>query len=79
MLLVGAAVGAAFMLSHLYRTANAHEADDQEERCRSIEELGESEPGQLSACLTRLTRLRAAERAREAPPTRTLDSARQSP
>jgi hypothetical protein len=77
--LVGAAVGGMFLLSHLYRTPSTHPADDQEEQCRTIEESGEDDTGQLAACLAKLARLRAAERAREAPPTRTLDSARQSP
>jgi hypothetical protein len=78
-LLVGAGVGAVFLLSHLYRTPSAHEADDQEGTCRAIQESNyEEHPGELADCFARLSRLRAAER-REAPPTRTLDSVRPSP
>ena len=78
-LLVSAAVAGVLLLSHLSRTPSAHQADDQEEQCLAIQESGEEEPGQLADCLAKLSRLRAAEHARETPPTRTLDSARQSP
>jgi hypothetical protein len=78
-LLVGAALAGVFLLSHLSRTPSAHQIDDQEEQCLAIQDSGEEEPGQLADCLAKLSRMRAAERGRETAPTRTLDSARQSP
>jgi hypothetical protein len=78
-LIVGAGVGAVFLLSHLTRAPSAHEADDQEEACRTIEESGEEKPGELANCLKRLSHLRAVEHDRTASSARTLDSVRQSP
>ena len=79
-LLVGAAAAGAFLLSHISRAPSAHQADDQEEQCQAIEESGEEESGSSSpTALPKLSRLRAVEHARETPPTRTLDSVRQSP
>jgi hypothetical protein len=78
-LIVGAGTGALFLLSHLARPARTHQADDQEEQCRIIEESGEDTPGELSDCQSRVAYLRAVERAAQTPPARSLDSVRQSP
>ena len=78
-LIVGAGAVALFLLSHLARTPGTHQADDQEERCRIIEESGEASPGELADCQAKLAYLRAVERATQTPPARTLDSVRQSP
>jgi hypothetical protein len=78
LLLLGAGVAAVFLLAHFSRAPGAHEADDQEGTCRTIQESNEEEyPGQLADCFAKLSRLRAAERSREA--TRALDSVRRSP
>lgn len=79
LLIVGAGVGAVFLLSHLTRVPSAHEADDQEEACRTIEESGEEEVGELANCLKKLSHLRAVEHDREASSARALDSVRRSP
>ena len=72
--------GRRFLLSHLSRATSAHQADDQEEMCRMIEEAGEEEyPGQLADCFKKLSQMRAAERGRDAFQTRALDSVRLSP
>jgi len=64
LILLGAAVGGAFLLSHLSREPSAHQADDQEQLCRAIEESGEEDyVGQLAECRTKLARLRVIEHA----------------
>lgn len=79
-LIVGAGVAGVFLLSHLSRATSAHQADDQEEMCRMIEEGGEEEyPGQLADCFKKLSQMRAAERGRDASQARTLDSVHLSP
>ena len=63
-LVVCAAVGGVFLLSHLSREPSVHQADDQEEICRVIEEAGEEDyVGQLAECQSKLARLRAIEHA----------------
>jgi hypothetical protein len=78
-LLVGATVAGAFFLSHIARPENAHQADDQEEQCRAIEESGEEFEGELSECQTKLARLRAIEHHEMSTTPATLDSTRPSP
>ena len=79
MLLLGAAVAAVFLLSHIARPQNTHQADDQEEQCRAIEESGEEYEGELSECQTKLARLRAIEHHQLSATPATLDSTRQAP
>jgi hypothetical protein len=79
MFLVGAAVVGVFLLSHLSRKPSAHEADDQEQECRAIEEGGEDYAGQLANCNTKLARLRLIEHGRSVRPATALDSIRPSP
>jgi hypothetical protein len=79
MLLIGAAVAGVFLLSHISRPENTHQADDQEEQCRAIEESGEEVEGELSDCQTRLARLRAIEHHQTNAAAVTLDSVRQAP
>lgn len=62
-LLVGAAVGGVFLLSHISRPTRTHQADDQEAQCRAIEEDGEEYAGELAECQTKLARLRVIEHA----------------
>ena len=62
MLLLCAAVAGVFLLSHVARPQNMHQADDQEEQCRAIEEAGEDYVGELAACQSKLARLRLLER-----------------
>lgn len=62
MLLLCAAVAGVVLLSHLSRPENTHQADDQEEVCRAIEEAGEDYVGELAACQAKLARLRVMER-----------------
>jgi hypothetical protein len=64
LLFVSAAVAGVLFLAHLSRVPNAHQADDQEEQCRIIQESGEEYAGQLSACQAKVARLRLMERAR---------------
>jgi hypothetical protein len=76
-LLVGAVAAGAFLLSHISRAPSTHQADDQEERCRLIEESEDEEyAGELAECQQKLARLRVIE---HATPPSTLDSIRQSP
>jgi len=79
MLLLGAAAAGVFLLSHISRPQNAHEADDQEEACRAIEETGEDFAGQLADCQMKLARLKAIEHHQRSATAPTLDSTRQSP
>lgn len=80
MLLLCAAVAGVFLLSHVSRPQNVHEADDQEEQCRAIEEAGEEYEGELAACQAKLARLRMIEHHQmNAAPSLTLDSLHQSP
>jgi len=80
MLLVCAAVAGVFLLSHVLRAENTHEADDQEEGCRAIEVEGEEYAGELAACRAKLARLRAIEHHQmNAAPLQTLDSLHQAP
>jgi hypothetical protein len=79
MLLVSAAVAGVFFLSHISRPENTHQADDQEEQCRSIEESGEEFEGELSECQTKLARLRAVEHHQMSATPVTLDSTHSSP
>ena len=79
MLLLGAAAAGVFLLSHISRPQNAHEADDQEEACRAIEETGEEFEGQLADCQMKLARLKAIEHHQRSATAPTLDSTRQSP
>jgi Spy/CpxP family protein refolding chaperone len=79
MLLVGAAVAGVFFLSHIARPENTHQADDQEEQCRMIEESGEEIEGELSECQTKLARLRAIEHHQMSATPATLDSTHPSP
>ena len=78
-LLVGAAVAGVFFLSHISRPENTHQADDQEEQCRMIEESGEEIEGELSACQTKLARLRAIEHHQMSATPAALDSIHPSP
>ena len=64
MLLLSAAVAGVFLLSHVSRPQNTHQADDQEEQCRAIEEAGEEYVGELAECQSKLARLRLIERER---------------
>lgn len=79
MLLLGAAATGVFLLSHISRPENGHEADDQEEACRAIEETGEEFEGQLADCQMKLARLKAIEHHQRSSTAPTLDSTRQSP
>jgi hypothetical protein len=79
MLLVGAAVAGVLLLSHISRAPNTHQADDQEQECRSIEEGGEEFEGQLSQCQMKLARLRTIEHHQMSATPQVLDSIRQSP
>jgi hypothetical protein len=79
MLLVGAAVAGVFFLSHISRPTNTHQADDQEQICRAIEEEGEQFEGELSQCQAKLARFRAIEHHQMNGTPQTLDSTRQAP
>jgi Spy/CpxP family protein refolding chaperone len=79
MVLLGAAVAGMFLLAHIARPQNTHQADDQEEQCRAIEESGEEFEGELSECQTKLARLRAIEHHQMSATPPTLDSTRQAP
>jgi hypothetical protein len=79
MLILGAAAAGVFLLSHISRPQNAHEADDQEEACRAIEETGEEFEGQLADCQMKLARLKAIEHHQRSAAAATLDSTRLSP
>jgi len=78
-LLVAAAVAGVFLLSQISRPPNTHQADDQEQQCRAIEEAGEETEGELARCRTRLARLRAIEHHQKNGTAQALDSIRQSP
>ena len=79
MLLVVAAVAGVFLLSHMSRPTNTHQADDQEEVCRAIEDTGEEFVGELSQCQAKLARFRAIEHHQMNGTPQPLDSTRQAP